>query len=108
MYSGLQSVLLAEVSAPLILLGGAVLLYGSFRKKYLLPWIAGWAVYSLSKLFLAVGFYPNSVIWLALANVLFTLAVALFSTAIFYYIEHPRLLFPVSGVVLLVMFLGIV
>ena len=108
MYSGLQSVLLAEVSAPLILLGGAVLLYGSFRKKYLLPWIAGWAAYSLSKLFLAVSIYPNSAVWLAVANVAFALAVALFSTAIFYYIDQPRLLFPISGVVLLVMSVGTV
>ncbi|HEY6249311.1 MAG TPA: ATP-binding protein [Candidatus Angelobacter sp.] len=108
MYSGLQSVLLAEVSAPLILLGGAVLLYGSFRKKYLLPWIAGWAVYSLSKLFLALSFYPGSAIWLALANAVFALGVALFSIAVLYYIDQPRLLLPASGAVLLAVVLGFV
>ena len=43
MYPELQSALLAEASAPLILLGGAVLLYRSFREKYLLPWIVAWA-----------------------------------------------------------------
>src|SRR5215471_10583904 len=106
MYSGLQSVLLAEVSAPLILLGGAVLLYGSFRKKYLLPWIAGWAGYSLSKFFLALSPYPHPLIWPALANVVFAVAVALFCTAIFYYVDQPRLLFTVSGLVLLAVLLG--
>ncbi|HEY6349107.1 MAG TPA: ATP-binding protein [Candidatus Angelobacter sp.] len=106
MYSGLQSVLLAEVSAPLILLGGAVLLYGSFRKKYLLPWIAGWAVYSLSKFFLALTLQPNPAIWLALANLVFALAAALFSTAIFYYVDQPRLLFPISLAVLFALALG--
>lgn len=108
MYSGLQSILLAEVSAPLILLGGAVLLYASFRKKYLLPWIAGWAVYSLSKFFLALSLYPDSTIWMALANVVFVLAAALFSTAIFFYVDQPRLLFPASGAILLAAALGFI
>lgn len=107
MVSELQSVLLAEVSAPLILLGGAVLLYGSFRKKYLLPWIAGWAIYSLSKFLLALGAYPDSAVWLASANVAFALAAVLFSLAIFYYIDQPRLLFPVSGIFVLAAGLGI-
>ena len=108
MYSGLQSVLLAEVSAPLILLGGAVLLYGSFRKKYLLPWIAGWAVYSLSKFFLALSLNPNSAIWLAVANVSFALAMALFSTALFYYVDQPRLLFPAAVAILSALALGVI
>ena len=93
MYPELQSAFLAEASAPLILLGGAVLLYRSFRQKYLQPWIAGWAVYTVAKLFLAISLSHGEASWLALANAGFVLAVALFSAAIFFYVYPPR--FPV-------------
>ncbi len=107
MYPELQSAFLAEASAPLILLGGAVLLYRSFREKYLLPWIAGWAVYTLAKLFLAISRYHGQEFWLALANVAFVAAVTLFSAAIFHYVCRPRLLIRTSFVVFLAMFLGV-
>src|SRR5215472_6046068 len=108
MYPGLQSALLAEVSAPLILLGGAVLLYRSFREKYLLPWIAGWGIYSLSRLFLAISLSHAPAVWLALANAAFVLAVALFSAAIFYYVGQPRLLAPASVIIVCAVLLGVV
>src|SRR5215471_12408790 len=108
MYPGLQSALLAEASAPLILLGGAILLYRSFREKYLLPWIAGWAIYSLSKLFLAISAAHGPAIWLALANLAFIFAISLFSVAIFYYVYQPRLLLPALAVILPAVLVGIV
>src|SRR5215469_9945603 len=108
MYPGLQSALLAEASAPLILLGGAILLYRSFREKYLLPWIAGWAIYSLSKLFLAISAAHGPAVWLALANFAFVFAIALFSAAIFSYVYQPRLLLPALAVILPALLVGIV
>ena len=107
MYPELQSAFLAEASAPLILLGGAILLYRSFREKYLLPWIAGWAVYTLAKLFLAVSLAHDQQIWPALANVAFVATVTLFAAAIFYYVYRPRLLIRVSFLILGAMLLGV-
>jgi PAS domain S-box-containing protein len=107
MYAELQSAFLAETSAPLIFLGGAVLLYRSFRQKYLLPWIGGWAVYTLFKLFLAVSLSHGQPVWLALANATFVLVVALFSASIFYYVCRADLLVRASSIVLLAIFLGV-
>lgn len=107
MYPELQYAFLAEASAPLILLGGAVLLYRSFREKYLLPWIAGWGVYTLAKLFLAKHVSHGSNTWLALANVAFVIAVSLFVAAIFYYVHRPRLLIRASLLIVLAMVLGV-
>src|SRR5215471_19375160 len=107
MYPGLQSALLAEASAPLILLGGAILLYRSFRERYLLPWIAGWAIYTLSKLFLAISLAHGPAIWLVLANFAFVFAISLFSAAIFYYVYKPALLFPALAIILPAVLLGI-
>jgi PAS domain S-box-containing protein len=107
MYPALPSAFLAEASAPLILLGGAVLLYRSFREKYLLPWIAGWAVYSLAKLGLVLAMdHAGEPIWLALANGTFAFAIGLFAVAIFSYVQLRRLLL-VGMATLIVMLLGV-
>src|SRR5579863_3984126 len=107
MYPELQSAFLAEASAPLILLGGAVLLYRSFRERYLLPWIAGWAVYAVAKLFLAIAQPHSPDVWLAFANMALVGSVALFATAIFYYVYRPRFLLRISWIILVAMLLGV-
>jgi len=99
MYPELQSAFLAEASAPLILLGGAVLLYRSFREKYLLPWIAGWGVYTAAKVLLAVSLPHGPGAWLALADATFVVAVTLFCAATFYYVYPPR--FPAAAGVIM-------
>src|ERR1051326_6683599 len=107
MYPALHSAFLAEASAPVILLGGAVLLYRSFREKYLLPWIAGWAVYSFAKLVLVLALdHAGGPIWLAVANVSFAIAVGLFAIALFSYIYLRRLLF-ITVMTVIVMSVGI-
>src|SRR6266513_831079 len=98
MDTALQSAFMAEASAMLILLAGAILLYRSFRDKYLAPWIAGWTVYSLSKVFMALSiFNPDSSVWKALGYAFFPMATALFATAIFIYVDHKRLLLLIWG-----------
>src|SRR5207237_10184273 len=93
MYPDLQSAFVAEASTLLILLAGAILLYRSFREKYLAPWIAGWTVYSLSKLFMALSIlYPGSSVWKALGYAFFPMATALFATPVFFYVALKRLL----------------
>jgi len=91
----LQSAFLAEMSTLLILLAGAVLLYSSFREKYLVPWIAGWTCLTLSKIAVTVNLGRGSLgLWAALGYAFFVLAVGLFSTSIFLYVSQKKLLWP--------------
>lgn len=91
----LQSAFLAEMSTLLILLAGAILLYGSFREKYLVPWMAGWSVFTLSKVFLAMGSANTPApLWTALAYGSYVIAVGLFAAAVFFYVSQRRLLWP--------------
>src|SRR5713226_4615278 len=93
----LQSAFLAEISTLLILLAGAILLYRSFREKYLLPWLAGWVTFGFSKLFGSLsGLHPLSSLWLTLANITFALTVGLFCTAVFLYLGQKKLLLPTA------------
>ncbi|HEV2963042.1 MAG TPA: ATP-binding protein [Candidatus Angelobacter sp.] len=85
----LQSAFATEAFGLLILLAGTILLYLSFREKYLVPWIAGIAMYGLSKLFIALSlsiFYGANPIWVVLGNAFLPLAAALFATAILIYV----------------------
>src|SRR5438046_3075780 len=98
----LQSAFTTEAFGLLILLAGTILLYRSFREKYLVPWIAGWAMYGLSKLFIALSLsihYQGNPIWIALGNTFLPLAAALFATAILIYVGGNRkmLLIVVGG-----------
>ena len=89
----LQSAFLAEMSTLLILLAGAVLLYSSFREKYLAPWIAGWTGLTLSKIFLALNLaHAPSRLWMSLSYASFVVAIGFFATAIFFYVSQRKLL----------------
>ncbi len=91
----LQSAFLAEMSTLLILLAGAVILYSSFREKYLVPWIAGWSVFTLSKVFLALSSSrAPAPLWTALAYGSYVAAVGLFAAAVFFYVSQRKLLWP--------------
>jgi PAS domain S-box-containing protein len=104
----LQPAFLAEASTLLILLAGAILIYWSFREKYLVPWMAGWTVYGLAKLFssLSRGHYPGAP-WHALAYVAFIVAVGLFAGTIFLYVYRRNLLWPAAILLLAAMGLGL-
>jgi PAS domain S-box-containing protein len=105
---GLQSVYLAEASILLILLAGAVLLYWSFREKYLLPWIAGWIAYSGAKFFAALSLADAPArLWTALAYTFFVGAVGLFSGSVLLYVYKKRLLWRCGGVLLVALVLGL-
>src|SRR6266568_5977614 len=103
----LHPAFLAEASTLLILLAGAILLYRSFREKYLVPWIAGWTLYTLSKLFitLAVAESPTR-LWTALACVSFVLAAGLFASTVFLYTSQTKLLWPLAIVISVVLLIG--
>src|SRR5689334_15976511 len=93
----LQSAFLAEMSTLLILLAGAVLLYSSFRERYLVPWIAGWSVFTLYKAVLALSAaHPTVPLWTIMANGSYVLAVGLFATAVFFYVSQRKLVWPTA------------
>src|SRR5215469_8081184 len=98
----LQPAFLAEASTLLILLAGAILIYWSFREKYLLPWIAGFSAYGLAKFFSALSrAHQPGAPWHTLAYVAFILAVGLFAGTVFLYVYRKKLLWP-AGIILAV------
>ncbi len=105
----LQPVFLAEGSTLLVLLAGAILLYRSFREKYLVPWIAGWTVFGLARLFTALSDSPTPQrLWTALAYVSFVAAVGLFAGTVFLYVSQKRLVWPAVAILCLALALGLV
>jgi len=100
-----QYAFLAEGSTLLILLAGAILLYRSFRERYLQLWIAGWTAYTISR-FLIAAHVGNStslvIVFSAFAS--FIAAMALFACAVFLYVDQKKLLLP-AGLIMLVAFL---
>jgi PAS domain S-box-containing protein len=105
----LQSAFLAEMSTLLILLSGAVLLYSSFREKYLVPWIVGWTCLVLSKVSLALGLaHAPSHLGIAFCYALFVAAVGFLAAAVFSYASQSKLLWPAMLVLGVALPLGLV
>ena len=93
----LQSPFMAEASTLLVLLAGAILLFRSFRERYLVPWIAGWSVYTVSRLFVALSHADaSSRLWVTLAYASYALAIFLFGSAVFTYVFQKELLWPLG------------
>jgi PAS domain S-box-containing protein len=104
----LQPAFLAEASTLLILLAGAILLFRSFREKYLVPWIVGWTAYGLSKLF--ASFIQEAAhvrLWAALASLCFVIGVGLFAIAVLLYVNRNKLLLPVVALLVVALGLGL-
>ncbi|HYX70447.1 MAG TPA: GAF domain-containing protein, partial [Terriglobales bacterium] len=93
---------LAEVSAVLLVLAGGLLVYRTFRERYLLAWNLGWFAFLLSRLAVEFSGVLRPVQgWLALAHIFFLAALVLFAVSVFRYTNHRRGLLP-YGVVALV------
>lgn len=104
----LQPAFLAEASTLLILLAGAILIYWSFREKYLLPWIAGWSAFGLTKLFSALSrAHQPGAPWHTLSYIAFILAVGLFTGTVFLYVYRKNLLWPAGAMLALALALGL-
>jgi two-component system NtrC family sensor kinase len=87
-----QSAFLAEMSTLLILLAGAVLLYSSFREKYLLPWIGGWTCLFLAKVLLAVESGHSLRLLAPFSLACFMLGLGLMVTAVIFYVSQKKLI----------------
>ncbi len=91
-----QSAFLAEMSTLLILLAGAVLLYSSFREKYLIPWIGGWTCLTFAKLWLVMDEGHASLVWTVLSIAFFMLGLGLLVTAVLFYVSQKKLIGPLA------------
>src|SRR5215831_9969455 len=103
----LQPGFLAEAWILLILLAGAILLYWSFRERYLVPWIAGWTAFGAAKTLTSLSqSHPWFPFLAAFAYCAFIVAVGLFSGAVFLYVQQRKLLWIVGGLLFLALAFG--
>ena len=104
-----QSAFFAEAPTLFILLAGLILLYRSFREKYLVPWITGWILYIGAKFFLALNFAPffAPVMWATIAYICFAAAVGCLCIAVFQYVYQPRFIFPAISSISIAALLGV-
>jgi PAS domain S-box-containing protein len=96
--------LVAQESAALIVLAAALLVFRTFRERYLLLWIIGWLAYFVSRWTLhgseSRSLQPYLV---AISQAEFILAVCLFAAAVFVYTHARKLLLPLLLISIAVM-----
>src|SRR5712691_7009802 len=84
-----------QESAALIMLAASLLVFRTFRERYLLIWVLGWLAYFVFRWTLrgaGAGFLPSYLT--AISQAEFILAVCLFATAVFVYTDARKLLLP--------------
>jgi PAS domain S-box-containing protein len=85
----------AQESVVLIILAASVVVFRTFRERFLLFWILGWLAYLVSHLPVPQG--TGSEYALAIShNGEFVLAVGLFATSVFLYTKARKLLIPMG------------
>src|SRR5712691_13345466 len=85
----------AVESAALVILAAGLLVFRTFRERYLLIWILGWLAYFVSRWTLRgadEGTLPRYLT--AISQAEFVLALGLFATAVFVYSHARKLLLP--------------
>jgi two-component system NtrC family sensor kinase len=95
--------LMAVESATLVVLAASLLVFRTFRERYLLVWIVGWLAYFVSgwTLHAFPGLPPSYAV--AISHSQFVLAISLFAGAVFVYSHTRKLLVPLLGFSILVM-----
>jgi PAS domain S-box-containing protein len=87
--------LMVPESAALIMLAASLLVFRTFRERYLLIWIAGWLAYFVSHWSLrGVGSVPSTQYLTAISQAEFVVAVCLFAAAVVVYTQARKLLLP--------------
>ena len=108
MNDALESALLAQASAVLILLAGGLLVYRTFRERYLLAWLLGWFVYLGHKVAFVISVNTlHNRPWLAFSDAAFVVATLLFIAAVVFYTNAPRRLLPYGILALITMDLAV-
>ena len=89
--------LTAIESAALIMLAAGLLVFRTFRERYLLIWIVGWLAFFVYRWTMHATGGDSVVPYLsAVAHAEFVLALFLFSAAVFVYSHSQKLLLPLS------------
>ncbi len=86
----------------LVILAASLLVFRTFRERYLLTWIVGWLTYLLSSSMTPVGLQSREMV--AISQAEFVLAVCLFAAAIFVYAHAQKLVSPL--LIILVILVG--
>src|SRR5437016_8435710 len=87
--------LVAQESAALIMLAATLLVFRTFRERYLLIWILGWLAYFVSHWTLrSAPRFATPAYLVASSEGLFVMAVCLFAAAVFVYSHARRLIAP--------------
>ena len=83
----------AEESAALIILAATLLIYRTFRERYLLVWILGWTAYFVSRWTLR-GVDKNATALLGVSQGEFVVACCLFAAAVLVYTQATKWILP--------------
>jgi PAS domain S-box-containing protein len=95
--------LTAQESATFIMLAATILVFRTFRERFLLVWILGWLAYGVSQWFGDSAGFAAAPELQAVSQAAFVLAVCLFATAILVYThaeKHILPLFVITGSVM--------
>ena len=93
----------------LLFLAGGMLVYRSFRERYLLFWVLGWLSYLVHKLLTPGGeLVPVNVFWVVVSQACFAAAALLMCYAVLFYTHRRRYLLPLAGLALLALGLALV
>jgi PAS domain S-box-containing protein len=90
-----------QESAGLIMLAATLLVFRTFRGRYLLLWILGWLAFLVSRWPMPEGTLTRELV--AISHAEFILAVCLFAAAVFVYTEARDLLLPLIAITAVVM-----
>jgi PAS domain S-box-containing protein len=95
----LDTAAVVQASAVAILLAAGLLVYRTFRERYLLTWLLGWVAYLLHKLAAVAAertLGTPLVAWSVASAILFAAALCLMAGAIFFYCNRTRWLLPLA------------
>jgi len=100
--------LMAQESAALIILAASLLVFRTFRERYLLIWILGWLAYFVSRWTLRGSTLDWSRDLIAISQAEFILAVCLFAASVFVYTHARKLLNALLIITLVLMAFAVV
>src|SRR5947199_7515016 len=91
----------AQESVALIMLAASLLVFRTFRERYLLIWIVGWLAFFVSRWTLrGAGEESGAHYLIGISQAEFVLALGLFAAAIFVYTHARKLLLPTALIAL--------
>src|SRR5579872_2799035 len=100
--------LIAAEATAMIMLAASLLVFRTFRERYLMIWIVGWLAYFVSQWTLGPGDGARGAYAIATSHAAFVLAASLFAAAVLVYSQHRKLMLPLFVVTIGLIGLAIV